>query len=149
MVSSGYCRTRGVRRCVVWRERQAKESKRRQNVKDQCEARRSCGGNYEISKVQGPSLAVEGWLRCADNVGAGGLAKASARCVSVALAARLRESVQWGEGEGESESENKRERRRGVWARERDARRMRTAAAVSQGGEGRRGQGSSSGTRGK
>jgi hypothetical protein len=88
--------------------------------KDQHEARWSCGGNYEISKVQGPSSMVQGWLWCADDVGTGGLAKASARCMLVALMAQLCESVQWDEVEGEGKSENERERQCGVWAREHD-----------------------------
>ena len=54
--------------------------------------------------------------------------------MSVALAARLRESGRQGEGEGEGEGEggNERERRRGVRARGRDARRMSVAAAVKR-----------------
>ena len=63
---------------------------------------------------------VQGWLRCADDMGTGGLAKALVRCVSVALMAQLHESVQWDEVEGEGESKNKRERQRGVRVRERD-----------------------------
>jgi hypothetical protein len=94
--------------------------KQRWECKDQYEARQSCGGNYKISKVQGPSSTVQGWLQCTDNMGAGGLAKASARCVSVALMAQLHESLQQDEVESEGKSENERERRHGMWARECD-----------------------------
>jgi hypothetical protein len=94
--------------------------KRRWECKDQYEVRQSCGGNYEISKVQGPSSMVQGWLWCTDDVGVGGLAKASARCVSVALMAQLRESMRQDEVESEGESKNERERWRGMRAREHD-----------------------------
>jgi hypothetical protein len=105
----------------------AKVSKRRWECRDQYEARRSSGGNYETSKVQCPLSTAQGRLRCADVMGAGGWAKASARCQWH----WRRGSSRRGEGEGEGESEG--ERWRGVRAREREARRMKAVAAVVAG----------------